>query len=217
MIRVAMPLVLLALSGCMGMGTYVDSQVARFDALPASSQSLKLAIVPLDHQQGDIEFRSYADSLGARLSAQGFSIVEDPVSADLIAFFDYGVGSGRDETFSYPIIGQTGGGTTFHSGTVSSAAGTATFSGSSTTMPSFGVVGAGSGSRRVYDRFFTLEIIDPRASDAKNVEVLYRSEVNTAGSSGTFLPISECVFDAVFEEFRGTGARNTRNGDCYKG
>ena len=205
----------LGLSGCMG-GTQVFSEVAKFDSLPAAPQGIKLALVPLNDQEGDIEFTSYSSAMKPRLEAQGFQVVDDPSKADLWAFFDYGVGDPRTENFSYPLFGQTGGGTTYHSGTVSSSSGSATFSGTSTQMPTFGVVGSGSGSRTVYDRFFTLEIVDPLNSTQDKVDVLYKADVRSSGSSGTFLPISDCIFEAVFDEFRGTGARKVTGKKCLK-
>ncbi|MXO85241.1 DUF4136 domain-containing protein [Altererythrobacter aurantiacus] len=206
----------LTLSGCIG-GTPVFSEVAKFDALPTAPQGIKLALVPLNDQEGDIEFSTYRQTVKARMEAQGFQIVEDPTHAELWAFFDYGVGDPRSESFSYPIFGQTGGGTTYHSGTVNSSAGSATFSGTSTQMPSFGFVGSGNGTRTVYDRFFVLEIVDPSRSTQEKVEIVYRSNVRSSGSSGTFLPISECVFEAVFEEFRGTGSKKITGRKCFKG
>ena len=88
-------------------------------------------MMPLETQKGSIEYQSYANSVTNKLNLRGFRRVNKLFNADYAVNIDYGV-SGRNEVSgSAPIYGQTGGGTIFHSGTVSGSDGSGTYSGTS--------------------------------------------------------------------------------------
>jgi hypothetical protein len=94
----AAPLALLALSAC---ATPFRADVARFQSMPAP-QGQSFVIQAQDAQmQGGIEFSQYANYVGQKLSALGYTRADDPRSATLLVRLDYGVGNAREKVESY--------------------------------------------------------------------------------------------------------------------
>ena len=197
---------ILLLASC---AVFVKAEVSRFNSLSTSASGGSFIVVPLDNQRGSVEFRTYASSVAARLKANGFYQASDLASADFAVVIDYGVGGSRQITGSVPIYGQTGGGTTSHSGTLSSyGTGGSTYgnySGSSYTAPTYGIVGSQSYSRTEHDRFFHLKIFDAKKSTDGDLVSVYEGTVRSSGRSATFATVSECLMDALFDNFFVTG------------
>lgn len=122
---------------------------------------------------------------------------------------DYGVVGSRQITGSTPIYGQTGGGTTYHSGTASAygTGGSAygAYNGYSYTAPTYGIVGSVPYSITLHDRFFHLKIFDAKKSTGSNLFGVYEGTVRSSGKSATFATVSECLMDALFDDFYATG------------
>jgi len=104
----------LLLAGC------VRSDVTRFHNLPKSGGGNTIVILPSDPaKKGGIEFRTYAQIVAGYFAKNGYVVLQPSnPNADFAAFFDYSIGGGKTEVGSTPIIGQTGGGTTYQSGTM---------------------------------------------------------------------------------------------------
>ncbi|MCF7822055.1 MAG: DUF4136 domain-containing protein [Mariprofundaceae bacterium] len=211
----------LILSVFPGCGMLVKSHVTRFhdglDKLRASNNTA-FAVMPYKEQQGDLEYKLYARSISSKLVEAGFVEVGNIDKAALAVFFSYGIDSGQDVAYSYPIYGQTGGGTTSHSGTVNSYGGSASYSGTSYTTPTYGVVGQASGRKTKYTRVLKLEIVDLRNSSEKNLVIVFQGEVKSKGSSSSFSSVSECLIEAMFDKFPGANGDTSTviNSKCIK-
>ena len=188
------------LTGCIG--TRVQGQVSSFSSLSSSSYGEPFFILPNDQQANSAEFRSYSSSISNRLARNGWYRVNSINEAKYVVLVDYGVAGSREITGSVPIYGQTGGGTTSHSGTFNtygSGYGSSTYgnySGTSYSMPTYGVVGSSSYSRTEYERYFQMKVIDTFDDSA-----VYETKVASAGSSSTFGMVAECIFDLALEKF----------------
>ena len=69
-------------------------------------------------EPGDLLFREFASYVDRALRHSGFTPAEKPEDVDLAIFVNYGIGEPQTTTYSYsyPIFGQTGGGTSTFSG-----------------------------------------------------------------------------------------------------
>lgn len=201
---------MLAVAGC----TVVSSSVSRFDNFSRPIEGATFLVLPLESQKGSAEFNHYAQRVALRLEQKGFRRVNELSDAEYVLTMNYGISGSRTITGTTPIYGQTGGGTTTHSGTVSTfGTGGSTFGsyrGTSYTPPTFGVVGAVPYTRREHDRYFVLRLVDLKGSTQENIIAAYEATVSSAGRAQTFADVSECLFDAVFKNFRNTGTETVR-------
>jgi hypothetical protein len=71
-----------------------------------------------------LEWKSYKPAFESQFQKQGF-VISNEEGADYIAFVTYGIGDPKTtpNAKSVPIYGSTGGGTTYHSGSVSTMSG----------------------------------------------------------------------------------------------
>lgn len=196
----------------------VSTDVNRFPStsLPATLEGKTFAFLPTDKQEGSVEYETHAAVIASYLEKQGWRRVSDLKTADYAVMFSYGQSGGRVETYQSPIYGQTGGGTTsYTSGTVnaygSGGSGYGSYSGTTYTPPTYGVVGTATESRTVYTRFLDAEIYDWRRTVLENKRVgVWEGKATSNGVSSTFAVVSKCMIRAVFENFRKAGSENVR-------
>ena len=122
----------------------------------------------------------------------------------------YGVGHERQVSGAVPLYGQTGGGTTFHSGSVSTfgAGGSAfgTYNGTTSSAPTYGIVGMMPYSRTEHDRYFMMRMIDVKESTAEKIVPVYEGTVLSTGSNPSFDQVADCMLLALFQNFRQSGS-----------
>lgn len=208
MVHVLRLFVLLVVGSVLVSCTVVQSDIARFSNL-SKGDSGTFFMVPLKTQEGSIEYQTYANSVANKLNEKGFSRVNDLSNADYAVTIDYGVSGKSEVSGSTPIFGQTGGGTTFHSGTVSSysygSSGYGMYSGTSYTQPTYGVVGSIPYNYTKHYRYFHLKMYDAKQSKEGKLVSVYEGTVKSAGSSSNFFTVSECIIEALFRNFYNSG------------
>jgi len=189
----------------------VSTEISKFSELDHASRGNSFAFVPYDWQQGSLEYASYADSIAQRLQMLGFVRAPNVELADYAVFFDYGVGGSREVSGSVPIYGQTGGGMTTHSGTISTySSGTSSFgnySGSSYTSPTFGIIGAVPYRRTEHNRFFNISMIDLKKSQGGTLTGVFEGSAISSGTSSQFSAVSECIFTALLSDLYESGSK----------
>lgn len=187
--KIAFITFVLVTSGC----SFVETDVSSFSKISHLSVGDTFYILADDGQKGSMEFERYASSVARRIGKAGWRRVDDIKGATYVVLMSYGVGGSKE--VSTPIIGQTGGGTTTHSGTVyGSGGGFGSYSGTSYTAPTYGVVGMSSST--AYSRYFALKVV--KQVDGKPI---YETKASSEGSSGTFGQVAECIFDSALSEF----------------
>ncbi len=198
----------LCLSAC---GTMISADVTSFHEDKALVPGKTFTVVPLQNQKNSLEFRQYAGLVEEKLKEQGY-IPSNSKSAYYSVNLRYGIDDGRKVTSSYPIYGQTGGGTTYHSGSVNSyGGGFGTFSGTSYTAPQYGIVGSGVSSHTEFTRVLALDIFNQKTN-----KKVYEGSVKSVGSTGTFSVVSKCLIQALFQKFPGDNGKTeslTLSGD----
>jgi len=133
--------------------------------------------------------------------AKGYALTDDLATADQFALVAYGVDDGKSEVVSYPVYGQTGGGSTYSSGTVSTSSGMASYTGSSYQMPQYGVVGNGVGTVTVFTRVFALDILDGNSFRANAPKKLLELRSKSSGSCSAVATAIPYVIEGAFIGF----------------
>lgn len=92
------PLALAALAACT---SSFNADVSRFQSqLPAPAGQTFAVVAEDPALAGGIEFRTYAQFVADRMTALGFTPVDDPAQAELLVRFEYGVDQGRERVRS---------------------------------------------------------------------------------------------------------------------
>lgn len=152
------------LSGCIA--GRIRGDFTTFHEFPGPVQGAQYAIVPAKGQEDSLEFRSYVPFLRAELNKKGM-VESEAGAAQYHIYLTYDLGRGQTVSESMPIFGQTGGGTTYVSGSGYSSGGRlVTYSGTLYQPPSFGVVGAFATTSTYYQQRVNVAFVDAPKSQA---------------------------------------------------
>ncbi|MEY3122912.1 MAG: hypothetical protein RI993_1737 [Pseudomonadota bacterium] len=157
-----------------------------------------------------LEFAAYKRKFENKLSEAGYTIESDPNKADFIALVAYGIDNGETTTVSTPIFGQTSGGTTYSSGTVYGSGGSASYRGTSYTMPTYGVVGSSTGSVTTYNRAVALDIVEAKSFKEGKPKKVYEGRTKSKGSCSVIVEVFDEMLAAMFSDFPGENGRNRK-------
>ena len=182
----------------------VKTKVTTFHELQVPGSGKTFSFVPLDNQKDSLEYKTVANAIKKELSKYGFIYTDDKQTADIFIVFNYAIGDGSTSVGSIPIFGNTGGGTTYSSGSVYGSGGYGSYSGTTYTTPTFGVVGSQAYSRTAYPRTFFISMIDANKSTKDNIATVYEARALSKGSSDEVIVVLPSMIAAVFEEFPGT-------------
>ena len=123
----------------------------------------------------------------------------------------YGIGSGKTSVSSSPVIGRTGGGYTDSRGTVlNPAGGMKYYSGSSYSMPTYGVVGTRTSSSTTYTRNLAIDIVDTPSLNSKKPKKIYEGRVVSSGSCGEINYIIDAMMESLLKDFPGTSGKSKK-------
>lgn len=204
-----------ALSGCASDGmSSVQTTVTSFHRIEAGTVvGKKLAIIPITDMQSDqnLEYVTYRDIISRKLGERGLVIVSDPMEADWVGSIIYLIDGGqeRSDVVSVPQFGMTGGGTTFYSGNVSGAGGYGTYSGTASTMPTFGVTGYSAQTVRsvTYTRKIGLEIYDISKPGQEKPTKLYEAVAVSKGRCNSLAGVFESMAGALAGDWPGENGK----------
>lgn len=204
-------LILLICIGALFAGcTYVRTTTTPFFE-PEFSMSGKIVVMAADASlNSSLEFKHYKRKFEEKLSQVGFEVTDSLDKADYIALVAYGIDEGKSKIVSTPIMGQTGGGTTYSSGTVYGYGGSASYSSSSYTMPTYGIVGAATSSVTQYTRAIALDIIIPPESPNDELVKVYEGRARSIGKCGAIAGVFDEILEAMFRKFPGVSGKPYR-------
>lgn len=186
------------LTGC---GTIVETSTTTFHGADHAKRGT-IRVFPVDsNQEKSLEFKAVSDYVVAKLGENGYVPVGTDMQPEFIAFLTYGIVSSQSEVSSVPIFGQTGGGTTFHSGSAYSGGSTTNFSGTSQTMRTYGVVGSRTVSSTVHRREVNLDIY--RVETGADPKKAYEVRAVSRGSCGNINAVVRSIIDGIFKNFPG--------------
>jgi hypothetical protein len=163
------------------------------DSLASSTAKEKRTYILLPGNQGvtwdDLQFQEYALYLIRVLNTQGFVSAEKAEDADVVIVLSYGIGDPKTQQYSYalPVWGQTGVSSAYTYGTATAFGNSATYSGTTTYTPTYGVTGYTTqvGSVTTYLRYALVTGYDFKAFKESNRQVqVWRTTITSTGSSG---------------------------------
>jgi len=197
------------LAGCVAV---VEADVTRFHTLTPSPSIKTFKVLPSDkNKEGSLEFNAYAEKVKNRLKETGYFSHEPTDKPDYIVFLGYSIGDGQTKIGSSPIIGKTGGGTAYQSGSVSSGyGGFGSYSGTTYSPVTYGVVGSRTYQYTEYTRVLKLDIVEAVKTRNDRIHRVFEGKAVSTGSSGLFAEASDCIIDALFEDFPGVSGE-TKN------
>jgi len=194
-------LMALSLTGC---ASFVRTSSTTFQGQQHFERG-SIIVLPFDKsQEGSLEFQSVSNYLHKKLAEHGYTPVKAVNQTTFVAYITYGIDNGKTTMSSVPLYGQTGGGTSYSSGTISSGTRTANFSGTTTTMPTYGVVGVIPISETEYKRAVNIDIFK-RTNDSP-VKV-YEMKGISSGSFGNINSILFNIIDGMFKNFPGENGK----------
>ncbi len=142
-----------------------------------------------DVGENDLQFIEARGLLESALLAKGFVYAESPAKADLVVFLSYGIGEPKTYTTTYtmPVYGQTGGGTSQVNTTVYGTRGPQIVTSTVSQPVTYGVTGhqTKTSSRTLFGRWLRVDAIS--AADYKKTgrfRSVWETKVVSAGSSG---------------------------------
>jgi hypothetical protein len=187
------------LTGC---GGGVLTKVSVFHEFEEPVSGLTYAIVPSKEQESSLEFRSYAKLVKAALGEYGMT--ETPLDqAKYAVHMGYGIDDGEQVISSSPIIGQTGISGAHTTGRITSYGNTASYSATTYTTPTFGIVGSRTKSETVYRRYLNIDIIDVAKSGNGKVQKVYEGRAESTGENSQLAAVMQAIVWSVFEDFPG--------------
>ena len=197
----------LAISLC-SCGTIYETQVTIFHKLPPKGGGETFYLAAPSHDSG-LETAQHMERMASGLIKHGW-VPADRKSATYRVGMNYGILDGREVHGVAPIFGQTGGGTTtYHSGSTSAYSGyggyaRGTYSGTSYTPATYGVVGAVPTVQTVFDRYLFVLIFD---SQGKRV---LEAKCISTGTSSNLSDVVPRMIDSFLADFPGVSGK-TRN------
>ncbi|SVD14279.1 uncharacterized protein METZ01_LOCUS367133 [marine metagenome] len=145
---------------------------------------------------------------------EGFVVisVNSEAPARLTALLNYGINDGQTvtESYSVPIWGQTGVGSSTTTGSINMYGNYGSYSGTTFYTPTYGITGFTSGTTTStqYNRAVHLDIFDSQP-DSSRPRKVYESKVISTGSCGVMSEVIDEMFEALFRIFRGeSGSSN---------
>jgi hypothetical protein len=196
----------LLLSGCASLKVETDSTAFyTADYSPRGSISVVAANADVNDS---LEFAVYKQKFEGRLASVGYQVVQDAEQADFIALVAYGIDHGKTSSITTPIFGQTGGGASYSSGTISTATGNTSYTASSYRMPTYGVVGAVSNTSTIYNRAIAMDIVVAKSLKSGKVRKVYEGRTKSLGSCSVIVEVFDEMLEAMFSGFPGENGRN---------
>jgi hypothetical protein len=193
--------ILLAIStltvGCSN-GMRMQASVVAFHAGVTPTGTIR--IIPGKGMSDGLEFAAYSNVAYTALASKGL-VRASSSTPNYIGTLCYGIDSGHTEIYSTPIIGSTGGGSTYTTGSVGNGA--VPFSSTSYSTPTFGVTGAMVDSLQIYKRIVELSI-----RDQKTGKTIWEGRLRSSGTSSDLSSVLPGLIPVIFYEFPGPSGYN---------
>jgi hypothetical protein len=161
----------------------VVSDISVFHQLKAAHVPVTYLFLPFESQEGTFEYMVYQDDIRSALRSHNYVAVDDPVLAEYVVVFDYGIDNGQAFLLSVPEATQDG--------VLSSAADDSTRTPTGAAAPS------------EYSRLFRLTIFSNETEKNPPPHVVYRASVKIRGEPSHVSATIPAVIKALFKDFPG--------------
>lgn len=209
----------LTVAGCTTL-SLVQADTATFHNMPADFAGKKFHILPLPNQEGTPEFNLYAQEIAAKLTAKGLVQTMAAPETDYVLMFSYGADNGRTEVNTFPVYGQTGGGTSTVEVKPQSGIGPS-YTATVQNNTQYGVVGTGTSTSVVYKHTLDVRLaLKPTQNPNDKITYVYQGTATSDDTSSAFASVGSCLINVLFEDFPGTNGRTTSQlisgADCVR-
>src|SRR5450631_1450124 len=197
MFRLAALLLVVMLSAC---GHYVpvvvDTSVTTYFSDDHQTQRGTLSVQAVDPAVNkSFEFSGYfREQFEKKLSSVGYTIELNPTKARYIAFVSYGIDDGESRGMPFPGFGPVGS-TTHATGQATGAGNSINYSGTATTVPTYGNVGSRMGSDTVYTRAIAIDVMDATTLTSPEPRKIYQIRAKSTGACSDFNAVFESILD----------------------
>ena len=190
------------------MKTYIKTDTTAFYKASFESKG-SIVVLPGDISlNNSLEFDLYQQKVQEKLTAVGFSIVDNTETADFAALLLYAVDDGKQSVVYTPIYGQTGRRISSYSDIAYDADGKAVYIRRNYLSPNVGVVGASADTKTNYRQTIALDIV--KADSLKNDESikLFEGRTISSGQCPVIVEVFDELLEAMFIDFPGDNGRN---------
>jgi hypothetical protein len=186
LVAAVVTIVLLLMAGCAARVLHFDvNGSALRDVAAPEKRTYVLYPGIKDVDPNDLQFKEFSTYVHRALLAKGFAPAKEGSPPEIVIFLSYGIGEPKTTYYSYPIIGQIGGGMSTFSASTYGSGGYAHTTGTVTSFPQVGVVATGIGARRDFFRWAVIEAVDVAAfAKTQKIVQLWRTPMTSSGSSG---------------------------------
>ena len=161
-----------------------------------------------DVGEDDLQFREYAGYVDRALAMIGYTKATSFDEAEIAVYLSYGIGDPESHTYSYsvPTWGQTGVSSSITYGTVNVYGNTASYSGTTTYAPQYGVIGSRTHVDTIvtYYRYMILDVVDlEKYRETEEKRQLWKTTATSTGTSGDLRRVFP-ILVAASKEYFGT-------------
>ncbi len=181
-------MIVLVCSGCATMPHY-DVRIDSISSGQPTARKYFLFPGKKGVNPGDLQFQEFATYTHRALEQKGFIKTDGLDEADIAIFLYYDISDPSQHQYSYstPVYGQTGVSSSHTYGSLYSYGNSATYSGTTTHTPTYGVVGSRqySGTYVTFTRYISLNALDLAAyRKAEEEKQVWKTDIFSTGSSG---------------------------------
>lgn len=196
--------ILLVLVGCADIGRTIKTSSTTFHGVDHLQRG-SISVMPIDKtQEGSLEFKTVSNYLLKKFSENGYQ-PSTFAQSQFVAYITYGIDNGKTTMTSIPMMGFTGGGTSYTSGTVSSGTQSGSYSGVTTSMPTYNVVGSMPVDVTTFKRAVNIDIF--KKDGSKTPEKVYEIKAISSGSCGNIHSVLFTIIDGAFVNFPGENGK----------
>ena len=210
-------IICISLLFCVGCGDrfFVNVDSISSGELFAGSKCIILPLDPNITPTNNLQFKEYTSYIRRALQNKGYELTDNINEAKVVVFLKYGVSGPHESLYSYstPVWGQTGVSSSYTTGTINSfGSGMASYSGSTTYTPQYGITGYQShvGTQVMYTRFIILDAYDLESYRKIKKEVqLWKTTAISTGSSGDLRLVFPVMVAAASEHIGDNTGKQT--------
>lgn len=159
-----------------------------------------------EQQAKSLAYTSIKNRIARQFATKGYEPVSDYREAQFVAYVNYSINGGKTVSSAVPIIGQTGGGTSYSSGTVAGSGGFASYTGSTYIPPTFGVVGVANTQHTEYTRQVQIDVF--KVDGKKLGEKVYEILGTSSGYCNNLNAVLPYIIDGMFLQFPGEDGKS---------
>jgi hypothetical protein len=169
-----------------------------------------ISAIPINVQQEDsLEFRTISNYALSKFAEVGYTPImpSKDNKPSYVFFMTYGIDDGTIKYETVPVYGMRKGRESRTSGSFSDGT---SFDATTYEMPTYGVVGSKTSSRKSHKRIVNINVYNVEQSKPFKVYEMKGININNSGCSNIHFTHIETILDGMFEDFPGENGKVNR-------